>query len=192
MPVFSGKEERQIGCCENAARYGSVLAALAGDPGPRTNVDRPGSGGAGLHGKRRRSLRILVGEGGGRPPRFKLPPTLPIWGRRPTDAGAVVSPVPSRRSPAIKRFLTRRRLIAAVAVVGVLAVAGLVFADWLTSGSGSGYAKAGANQSLSTIDVSASATTLPNKLYPGADGDVLIQIHNPNPFPVTVTDITAR
>ena len=62
----------------------------------------------------------------------------------------------------MKRFLTRRRLIAAVAVVGVLAVAGLVFADWLTSGSGSGYAKAGANQSLSTIDVSASATTLPN------------------------------
>ena len=124
------------------------------------------------------------------PPGVNLAPNLQVGDGRAASGGGQV---PFITEGALhERFLTRRRLIAAVAVVGVLAVAGLVFADWLTSGSGSGYAKAGANQSLSTIDVSASATTLPNKLYPGADGDVLIQIHNPNPFPVTVTDITAR
>lgn len=35
-------------------------------------------------------------------------------------------------------------------------------------------------------------TTLPNALYPGTDGDLLIEIHNPNPFPVKVSQITSN
>lgn len=86
-------------------------------------------------------------------------------------------------------FFKKHRLTTLAITLLVLGVAGLVYAAWLTGGSGSGYAKAGNAQNLSTIDVSADVTTLPNALYPEADGDVLIQIHNPNSFPVQVTDI---
>jgi hypothetical protein len=70
-----------------------------------------------------------------------------------------------------------------------LGVVGLVYAAWTTSGSGSGYAKAGSAEALSTVDVSASTTAT---LYPGADGDVLIKVHNPNPYPVRVTAISGN
>jgi hypothetical protein len=86
----------------------------------------------------------------------------------------------------------QRRLITATVVLVALGAAGLVYAAWTTNGSGSAYATAGEAQSLSTIDVSASVTTLPNALYPGTDGDVLIQVHNPNPFPVKVTQVAAN
>lgn len=84
----------------------------------------------------------------------------------------------------------RRNIVAAATTLTVLIGAGLVFAAWLTDGSGSGYAKAGQSQDLSTVDVSADAGTVTNKLYPGADGDVLIKIHNPNSYPVRVTAIS--
>jgi hypothetical protein len=86
----------------------------------------------------------------------------------------------------------RKRFITAVFMLLVLGAVGLVYAAWTTNGTGSGYAQAGQSQALSTIDVSASVTTLPNKLYPGTDGDVLVQVHNPNPYPVRVTQIAAN
>jgi hypothetical protein len=91
----------------------------------------------------------------------------------------------------MRRLSRKQRLVGGAVTLLVLAVAGLVYAAWTTTGGGSGYAQAGTVQDLSTIDVSANVGTLPNKLYPGTTGDVLIQIHNPNPFPVTVTDVTA-
>lgn len=81
----------------------------------------------------------------------------------------------------------RRRAIAGGITFIVLAAAGLVYAQWLAGGSGAGYAKAGTAQDLSTTDVSA---TTDATLYPGASGDVEIQIDNPNPYPVEVTSIT--
>jgi hypothetical protein len=84
------------------------------------------------------------------------------------------------------------RLIAAAITLLVLGAVSLVYAAWTTDGTGSAYAKAGEAQSLSTIDVSASVTSLPNALYPGTDGDVLIEVHNPNPFPVKVTQIAGN
>ena len=84
---------------------------------------------------------------------------------------------------------TRKRVIAIGVAVAALAAAGLVYAAWTTSGSGSGYAEAGTAQDLSTVDVSASTTPT---LYPGANGDVLIQIQNPNPYPVRVTAIAGN
>lgn len=86
----------------------------------------------------------------------------------------------------------RRRLVASTVWLLVLGVAALVYAAWTTNGSGSAYAKAGTAQNLSTIDVSASVGTLPNALYPGTNGDVLIKIHNPNPFAVKVTQVAAN
>src|SRR5262249_53921614 len=53
-------------------------------------------------------------------------------------------------------------------------------------GSGSGYAKATPAQQLTTVDVSASTTAT---LYPGANGDLLLKVSNPNPYPVKVTDV---
>jgi hypothetical protein len=85
-----------------------------------------------------------------------------------------------------------RRLLVAATAIAMLGGVSLVYAAWLTEGSGSGYAKAGEAQDLSTVDVSASVTTLPNQLYPGADGDVAIEIDNPNEFPVRVTSIAAN
>jgi hypothetical protein len=40
---------------------------------------------------------------------------------------------------------------------------------------------------LTTVDVSATTSAT---LYPGADGDVSIEISNPNPYPIEVTDVT--
>ena len=78
------------------------------------------------------------------------------------------------------------RKLAVVAVVATLSIVGLVYAAWTTNGSGSGYAKAGTAQTLSTVDVSASTAAT---LYPGVTGDVLIKISNPNPYSVTVTGV---
>lgn len=83
----------------------------------------------------------------------------------------------------------RKRLIGIGVALTALAVAGLVYAAWTTSGSGSGYAQAGTAQQLTTVDVSASTTPT---LYPGSNGDVLIEISNPNPYPVRVTAITGN
>ena len=87
-------------------------------------------------------------------------------------------------------FRTNSKLKKAVAL-GVTLVAlsavGLVYAAWTTSGSGSVYAKAGTSQSLSTVDASASTSAT---LYPGATGDVVLKVSNPNPYPVRVTGVS--
>jgi hypothetical protein len=79
-----------------------------------------------------------------------------------------------------------KKLIVGAVTMLVLGAVGLVYAAWTTNGSGSGYAKAGTSQALTTIDVSASTTAT---LYPSSDGDVDVKISNPNTYPVQVTDI---
>jgi hypothetical protein len=83
----------------------------------------------------------------------------------------------------------KRHLITGLSTLLLFGVVGLVYAAWTTNGSGSGYAKAGTAQALTTVDISASTAAT---LYPGADGDVLIKINNPNPYPVRVTDVTGN
>jgi hypothetical protein len=82
-----------------------------------------------------------------------------------------------------------RRVIGAAITLIVLGIVGLVYAAWTSSGTGNGYAKATTAQALTTVDVSASTTAT---LYPGADGNVLLKIHNPNPYPVQVTSVTGN
>lgn len=41
-------------------------------------------------------------------------------------------------------------------------------------------------QGIGTLDVSASTIA---SLYPGADGNLLLRVHNPNQFPVKVTEV---
>lgn len=79
------------------------------------------------------------------------------------------------------------RKLAVLTIMAAVSAVGLVYAAWTTNGTGSGYAKAGTAQALSTVDVSASTTAT---LYPGGPaGDVTIRISNPNPYPVTVTGV---
>jgi hypothetical protein len=90
----------------------------------------------------------------------------------------------------MEAFMRRRvvkRKVAVLTIVASLLLVGLVYAAWTTNGSGSGYAKAGTAQSLTTVDVSASTVAT---LYPGVSGDVLIKLDNPNPYAVTVTAIS--
>jgi hypothetical protein len=84
---------------------------------------------------------------------------------------------------------SKRRVIGAAVTLLVLGAVGLVYAAWTASGGGSGYAKATTAQSLTTVDVSASTTAT---LYPGASGNLLLKIHNPNPYAVTVTSVTGN
>lgn len=83
----------------------------------------------------------------------------------------------------------KSRLIGGAVAILALGVVGLVYAAWTTGGSGSGYAKAGTAQALTTVDVSASASP---DLYPGTDGNVIVRINNSNPYPVKVTDINGN
>jgi hypothetical protein len=79
-----------------------------------------------------------------------------------------------------------KRAIVTSAFLGVALASSVALAAWVASGNGNGYAKATTAQSLTT---SAVAVTT-GLLYPGGTGDVQITINNPNPYPVTVTDVT--
>ena len=83
--------------------------------------------------------------------------------------------------------LTRKKALVLALAVAAASIASLAFAAWLSSGTGSAYAKAGSAEVLSTVDVSASTTAT---LYPGATGDALIKISNPNPYPVRITSVS--
>jgi hypothetical protein len=84
----------------------------------------------------------------------------------------------------------RRKGIKKVAVTTMFTVVALVgsvaMAAWVTNGTGSGYARAGTAQALTTVDVSA---TTPATLYPGGNGNVRLSINNPNPYAVQVTAV---
>ena len=82
-----------------------------------------------------------------------------------------------------------KKKVAVLTITVCLAAVGLVYAAWTTNGTGSGYAKAGTAQALTTVDVSASTSAT---LYPGVSGDVLLKIKNPNPYAVTVTAVSGN
>ncbi len=83
------------------------------------------------------------------------------------------------------RKLGRKALIVMVVVGGLLG-GSVALAAWVATGTGNGYAKAGSASALSTVDASGATTA---QLYPGATGDVVIEVHNPNPYPVRLTAI---
>ena len=84
---------------------------------------------------------------------------------------------------------SRRRL--AVVGVGVtaaaVAIGGTAFAFWTSTGSGSGSALVAHAQLVSVAGGSNNALSL----YPGANADIAVQVTNPNPYPVTITGVTA-
>ena len=79
------------------------------------------------------------------------------------------------------------RATAATVLTGVVLAAGVAFAAWTATGTGTGYAKAGTAQALTTLDGSGSVT---NTLVPSGTGDFVIKISNPNAYPVSLTAAT--
>lgn len=82
-----------------------------------------------------------------------------------------------------------RKLVFVLAAIVVLVLSSIVLAAWSTSGSGTGYAKAGTASALVIGDASASTTA---DLYPGATGSVKLAVTNNNNFPVRVTAVTKQ
>jgi hypothetical protein len=83
----------------------------------------------------------------------------------------------------------RRRiglLVGAVAALTLGLAGGSAYAYFASSGSGSGVANTGTAQSVTVVAASGSVT---NKLYPGASGDLLVRITNPNSYPVTIVSL---
>ena len=79
------------------------------------------------------------------------------------------------------------RLVLALSAVVMMATAMVTFGSWsVSSAPGSGYSKAVTAQNLTFTDVSGSAAA---QLYPGATGDLILRVTNPNSFAVTVTGV---
>jgi hypothetical protein len=81
----------------------------------------------------------------------------------------------------------RRGFVAVVLVVGVVALGGAAWAYFSTSSSGSGH---GASGSMSTVTLNAVAGSPSTPLYPGATGDVSLEVNNPNDYAVTLVSVT--
>lgn len=88
---------------------------------------------------------------------------------------------------ATSRRRGHKKIFLAAAAAILVAAVGVAYAAWTAGGSGSGYAKATTAQALATIDVSAST---PATLYPGATGNLKLEIDNPNPYPVRITSVS--
>jgi hypothetical protein len=74
----------------------------------------------------------------------------------------------------MRKFLSKRRTLAALAAVAVLAMAGAAYAYFTSVGSGSGSATVG---STSSVNLS---STVVGDLFPGAAATpVTVKVHNP-------------
>jgi Putative metal-binding motif len=80
-----------------------------------------------------------------------------------------------------------RKTAAGAAVVALAFATSLALAEWLASGTGEGYARAGVAEPLTTESATAAAS-----LYPGGTGDLVLRVNNPNPFAVTLTSVSSN
>jgi hypothetical protein len=89
-----------------------------------------------------------------------------------------------------RRVAGRTKILAAV--VGALLAGGAGYAatNWVV-GLGAGSSGEAQSASVSNLTISAVATpAATNVLYPGGNGDVVVTIANPNPFPVTISAVS--
>jgi hypothetical protein len=90
-----------------------------------------------------------------------------------------------------KRRAARRTRRAAAAIIGMALVGGGSFAvsNWVVGLNG-GSSGEGRSATIQNLSISAVAAPAPgNLLYPGGNGDVVVTISNPNPYPVTITAV---
>lgn len=80
-----------------------------------------------------------------------------------------------------------RKALGAGAALAVGLVSTVVLAEWVATGTGSGAVRAVEAQALVT-----EAATPDAALYPGGTAALVVQVRNPNPFPVTLTSVTGN
>jgi len=84
-----------------------------------------------------------------------------------------------------------RRLKVVTAVAGALLAGGTAFAatNWIV-GLSAGSSGEAQSATVSNLTIAATATpAASNVLYPGGNGDVVLTISNPNPYPVAITAV---
>jgi len=89
------------------------------------------------------------------------------------------------------RGAASRRLKVVTAVAGALLAGGTAFAatNWIV-GLSAGSSGEAQSATVSNLTIAATATpAASNVLYPGGNGDVVLTISNPNPYPVTITAV---
>lgn len=79
-------------------------------------------------------------------------------------------------------------LVAGIVFLAVATGAGAAYGFWSASGTGSGVATTGDMDAV-TIESATAGDVTGSPLYPGATGDVVLKVHNPNAFAVHVVNI---
>jgi hypothetical protein len=79
-----------------------------------------------------------------------------------------------------------KKAAAATILTGAMLAASVATAAWLANGGGSGAAKA-----ITATPLTVEVATATADLYPGfTNGDLFLKINNPNPYAVTVTNVS--
>lgn len=94
------------------------------------------------------------------------------------------------RTPRFATKMATKMKVVSVALGIVLAGAGAYAATNWVVGLNGGSSGQGQSAAISNLTISAVASpSASNLLYPGGNGDVVVTISNPNPYPVTVTAV---
>jgi hypothetical protein len=83
------------------------------------------------------------------------------------------------------RKISKRSAIV-LGAAGVVVVAGVAYAAWSSTGSGSGSVS-----STTSVNSAITSASSGSALYPGSGTDFTVTIDNPNDYPVVVTGISA-
>ncbi|GIJ51275.1 hypothetical protein Val02_81610 [Virgisporangium aliadipatigenens] len=83
----------------------------------------------------------------------------------------------------MRKFAKRGITVGLATLIGLGSTA--AWAAWTATGTGSGQAKAGQALRISTVATTGAGTTL----FPGGAGDLLVNVKNPNPFPIRVNTV---
>lgn len=95
----------------------------------------------------------------------------------------------AHRTVTVSRWSLRGKVVSAT--IGVVMAGATAYAatNWFV-GLNAGSSAEGQSASITNLTISAVATPVAgNLLYPGANGDVVLKISNPNAFPVTLTAV---
>lgn len=87
------------------------------------------------------------------------------------------------------RYTRRTKIVSAVCGILLAGVGAYAATNWVV-GLNSGSSGEGQSAAISNLTISAVASpSATNLMYPGGNGDVVVTISNPNPYPVTITAV---
>lgn len=92
-----------------------------------------------------------------------------------------------RRREASGRGAWPKRAVALGVAVAATATTGISYAAWSANGTGTAAAKAGTSTGVTGVTAT---TTTSGTLFPAGSVPLVVNVHNPNSFPVTVTGVS--